>query len=152
VYSVGDRVWLDARNIRTNWQSKKLDWKNLRPFLVMKVVSSHAYWLDLPDSIKIHPVFHVSLLWPAALESDYLPGQQNPPLDPILIDGEPEYVVERIERIRFNKRRCWYEYLTRWTGYNKLLWELAKALRDTEAIEQFHTWYPSEPNPFPDLD
>jgi hypothetical protein len=55
--------------------------------------------------MKIHPVFHVSLLQPAALESDYLPGQQNLPLDPILIDGEPEYVVERIERIQFNKRR-----------------------------------------------
>jgi hypothetical protein len=61
-YSVGDRVWLDARNIRTNRQSKKLDWKNLRPFSVTKVVSSHAYQLDLPDSMKIHPVFHVSLL------------------------------------------------------------------------------------------
>jgi hypothetical protein len=151
-YSVGDRVWLDARNIRTNRQSKKLDWKNLGPFSVMKVVSSHAYRLDLPDSMKIHPVFHVSLLRPAAPESDYLPGQQNPPPDPILIDGEPEYVVERIERIRFNKRRRRYEYLTRWTGYDELSWEPAEALRDTEAIEQFHTRYPSEPNPFPDLD
>jgi hypothetical protein len=151
-YSVGDRLWLDARNIRTNRQSKKLDWKNLGPFSVTKVVSSHAYRLDLPDSMKIHPVFHVSLLRPAAPESDYLPGQQNPPPDPILIDGEPEYVVERIERIRFNRRRRRYEYLTRWTGYDELSWEPAEALRDTEATEEFHTRYPSEPNPFPDPD
>jgi hypothetical protein len=78
----------------------------------MKVVSSHAYRLDLPNSMKIYPVFYVSLLQLAALESNYLPGQQNPPPDPILIDGEPEYVVKRIERIRFNKRRRRYEYLT----------------------------------------
>jgi hypothetical protein len=116
------------------------------------VVSSHAYQLDLPDSIKIHPVFHVSLLQPAAPESDYLPSQQNLPPDPILINREPEYVVERIERIRFNKRRRWYEYLTQWTSYNELSWEPAEALRDTEAIEQFHTQYPSKLNPFPDLD
>jgi hypothetical protein len=102
--------------------------------------------------MKIYPVFYVSLLQLAALESNYLPGQQNPPPDPILIDGEPEYVVKRIERIRFNKRRRRYEYLTWWTGYNELSWEPAEALRDTEAIEQFHTRYPSKPNLFPDLD
>jgi hypothetical protein len=62
--------------------------------------------------MKIHPVFYVSLLQLAAPESDYLPSQQNPPLDPILIDREPKYVVERIERVRFNKRRRQYEYLT----------------------------------------
>ena len=73
-YSVGDHVWLDARNIRTNRQSKKLDWKNLGPFPVTQMVSSHAYRLDLPDSMKIHPVFHVSLLQPASPKSDYLPG------------------------------------------------------------------------------
>ncbi len=61
-YAVGDRIWLDARNIKTSRQSKKLDWKNLGPFTVTQVVSSHAYRLDLPDSMKIHPVFHVSLL------------------------------------------------------------------------------------------
>jgi hypothetical protein len=42
-YSVGDHVWLDARNIRTNRQLKKLDWKNLRLFPVTQMVSSHAY-------------------------------------------------------------------------------------------------------------
>jgi hypothetical protein len=73
-YTVGDRVWLDARNIRTNRQSKKLDWKNLGPYKVAQMVSSHAYRLELPDSMKIHPVFHVSLLRPAAPNTEYLPG------------------------------------------------------------------------------
>jgi hypothetical protein len=71
--------------------------------------------------MKIHPVFYVSLLRPAAPESDYLPNQQNLPLDPVIIDDEPEYVVESVEEIRFNKRRRKYKYLTRWTGYDKLL-------------------------------
>jgi hypothetical protein len=150
-YSVGDHVWLDARNIRTSRQSKKLDWKNLGPFPVTQMVSSHAYRLDLPDSMKIHPVFHVSLLRPASPKSDYLPGQRNPPPDPVLIDGEPEYVIKGVEKIRFNKKRRQYEYLTRWTGSDELSWEPAESLRDTEAAEQFHTQYPSEPNPFPDL-
>jgi hypothetical protein len=149
-YAAGDRVWLDARNIRTNRQSKKLDWKNLGPYTVSYAVSSHAYRLNLPDSMKIHPVFHVSLLRPAAPESDYLPGQQNPPPDPVIIDDEPEYVIESLEKIRFNKRRRRYEYLTRWTGYDELSWEPAESLRETEAAGRFHARYPLEPNPYPD--
>ena len=31
-YEVGDEVWLDARNIKTQRSSKKLDWKNLGPY------------------------------------------------------------------------------------------------------------------------
>ena len=74
-YKIGDSVWLDARNIRTKRQSKKLDWKNLGLYKISKVVSSHAYRLDLPDSMKLlHPVFHVSLLRPAPNDIDYLLG------------------------------------------------------------------------------
>ena len=69
------------------------------------MVSSHAYRLELPDSMKIHLVFHVSLLRPAAPNTEYLPGQQNPPPDPVIVDGEPEYVVESVEKIRYNKKR-----------------------------------------------
>jgi hypothetical protein len=100
--------------------------------------------------MRIHPVFHVSLLRPAAPETEYLPGQQNPPPEPIVIDGEPEYVVESVEKIRYNKKRRIYEYLTRWAGYDELSWEPAEALRDTEATGRFHARYPSEPNPYPD--
>jgi hypothetical protein len=42
-YKVGNKVWLDARNIRTQRASKKLDWKNLGPYRVAKRISSHAY-------------------------------------------------------------------------------------------------------------
>lgn len=149
-YAAGDRVWLNAKNIRTNRQSKKLDWKNLGPFTVAHMVSSHAYRLNLPESMKIHPVFHVSLLRPAAPESDYLPGQHNPPPDPIVVDEELEYIIESVERIRYNKKRRIYEYLTRWTGYDELSWEPAESLRKTEAVGRFHTRYPTEPNPYPD--
>ena len=64
--------------------------------------------------IKIHPVFHVSLL--KAYRSD---GRVQPPPPPVEIEGEPAYLVEQIlyhrdvKRGRGSKR----EYLVKWLGY-----------------------------------
>ncbi|KAI1673224.1 hypothetical protein L13192_04083 [Pyrenophora tritici-repentis] len=104
-YEVGDEVWLDARNIRTQRASKKLDWKNLGPYRVVRKISSQAYRLDLPATMKIHPVFYVSLLRLAAAKSDFLPGQHVPPPEPVFVDGELYYFVESVENLRYNKRR-----------------------------------------------
>jgi hypothetical protein len=143
-YQVGDSVWLDARNIRTKRASKKLDWKNLGPYKVVKVVSSHAYRLELPDTVNIHPVFHVSLLRPAADESEYLPGQRNPPPGPVEVDEDLEYFVESVEDVRYNKRKRTHEYLVKWTGYDEPTWEPADALDDAEAVDDFYRRYPNK--------
>jgi transposase InsO family protein len=58
----GDKVWLSARNIKTNRPSKKLDHRNLGPFTIIEPVGSRSFRLDLPPSMKIHNVFHVNLL------------------------------------------------------------------------------------------
>ena len=61
-FQPGDKVWLDARNIKTTRPARKLDWKRLGPYPIRHVVSSHVYKLELPADIKIHPVQPVSLL------------------------------------------------------------------------------------------
>jgi hypothetical protein len=48
-YAVGDRVWLDAKNIPTRRPSKKLDDKRLGPFKVLSKVGSSSYRIKLPD-------------------------------------------------------------------------------------------------------
>jgi hypothetical protein len=60
--------------------------------------------------MKIHPVFHVSLLRLAAKETDHIPGQNAPPPEPVIIDNEEEYFVDSIEGLRFNKRKKRHEY------------------------------------------
>jgi len=85
---VGDEVWLLRRHVKTTHPSTKLDFKCLGKFRILQKVSSHAYKLDLPASMKIHPVFHGSLLEPAA--TDPLPGQTQPPPPPVIVDDKPE--------------------------------------------------------------
>ncbi len=84
--------------------------KFVGPFRITQQVNEVAYKLDLPATMKIHDVFHVSLLKP------YRPGRSSPPPCPIEIDGELEYEVETIcthrERTKGKK-----EYYVKWLGY-----------------------------------
>ena len=91
-YKIGDEVWLLRRHIQTTRQSSKLDFKRLRRLKIIQKISSHAYKLDLPTSMKCHPVFHVSLLEPAA--SNPLAGQKQPAPPPIIVDDNVEFEVE----------------------------------------------------------
>jgi len=48
--------------VKTQRPSDKLDFKKFRPFRINKVVRPVNYQLELPKTMKIHPVFHISLL------------------------------------------------------------------------------------------
>ena len=146
-YRVGDLVWLDARNIKTRRPSKKLDWKNIGPFPVTQVVSPYAYRLGLPDSMKIHDVFHTNLLRPAPGPDAALPGQRNEPPPPVEADGEQEWFIDRIEDSRYNRRRRQYEFLVKWTGYDELTWEPHEFVKETAALTEYYARYPTRPRP-----
>src|SRR5882762_1964397 len=61
-FKPGDEVWLNAENLMTERPSKKLDFKRLGPFRVLRKVSDLAYELKLPSSFRIHPVISASRL------------------------------------------------------------------------------------------
>ncbi|KAL5606217.1 uncharacterized protein BROUX77_003410 [Berkeleyomyces rouxiae] len=134
----GDLVWLLSRNIRTTRPSKKLDFKKLGPFKILRKVSSHAYELALPATMKVHPVFHVCLLEPCA--SDPLPGQKNPPPPPVIVDGEEEFVVKEIIGV---SSRGPLQYQVVWEGYEHdgPSWDPDTAMADADApTESPDTW------------
>jgi hypothetical protein len=148
-FRVDQEVWLDARNIKTLRPAKKLDWKNCGPFRIEKVVSPWAYRLALPESMKIHPVFHVSLLQPAA--DDPLPAQRNEPPPPIEVDGLQEWEVEEVLDSRWDRRgrgRPRLKYTVKWTGYDEPEEVPASHLENAqEVVRNFHRRYPYKPGP-----
>ena len=143
-YAVGDEVFLSTKNIETKRPSKKLDWKRIGPFVVKRMVSPYAYELDLPVSMKIHPVFHVSLL--SLAPSNPVPGQQQAPPPPIEIEGEQEWEVDQVMDSRRRYGRL--EYLVKYVGYSEPSWQPASDLDHApDLVSNFHTRYPRKPRP-----
>ena len=142
-FQPGDKVWLNAKNIRTRRPSRKLDNKRLGPFTVDTAIGTHAYRLLLPDSMQVHPVFHVSLMDP--VREDPLPGQAITPPPPVIVDGDTEYEVEEVLDSKLERRRLWY--LVKWTGYDQPTWEPCEYLDEVAAVDTFHNRFPNKPGP-----
>lgn len=148
-FNVGDEVMLSARHIRTTRPTKKLDYRSIGPFKIIAKISSHAYRLDLPQSMRIHNVFHVSLLEPH--KPNTLPGRVQEPPPPIEIDDDLEYEVERIVDSKFDLRyACKLRYLVEWSGYtgqDRYTWEGADQLNCPRHVQDFHERHPDKPGP-----
>ena len=61
-YKVGNMVYLNSKNIKSMRPSKKLDYKYYRLYKIELPFGKQAYCFWLPPSMKIHNVFHMSLL------------------------------------------------------------------------------------------
>jgi hypothetical protein len=153
-YKVGDKVYLDMRNVKTLRPSKKLDVKNEGPFSVAEAINSHAYRLALPKEWKIHDVFHVSRL---RLDSnDPLPGQTPTNPNPVPVANEDgnethdEWHFKRIlnSRVVGRGRTQRPQYFVEWTNYAPS-WTNAEDLAGCDSdIRDFHSRNPHKPGPW----
>ncbi|SPC67975.1 uncharacterized protein UHOD_12199 [Ustilago sp. UG-2017b] len=118
-FQPSDRVWLSAENIRSLRPTKKLDYHHLRPFSISEVISSHAYRLQLPPSMKIHNIdieYKVEQVLDSKVDHCYS--------DPLF-------------------------YLVRWVGYrpDHNSWEPASNLTHaSDMIAEFHAANPTHPS------
>ncbi|KAE8206768.1 hypothetical protein CF327_g7494, partial [Tilletia walkeri] len=150
-FHVGDLVMLSAKNIRSKRPTAKLDNRFLGPFKITARISSHAYRLELPSSMRIHNVFHVSLLEPH--KTNTFPGRVQDPPPPIEIDGDIQYEVERIVDSKLDRRYgCQLRYRVEWSGYtgeDRYTWEGADQLNCPHHVADFHRRHPDKPRSAP---
>jgi hypothetical protein len=95
----GNLVYLLRRNIKITRPSNKLNHKKLGSFKVKRNIKNIYYKLYLPFTIKIHPVFHISLLKQAD------PDTPTKPVPEIYLNLQKEiYIVEKIFKIRRHRK------------------------------------------------
>lgn len=147
-FEPGQKVWLDTRNLSFKGIPRKLADKFAGPYPVKRRVGELAYELKLPSDLKVHPVFHVSLL--RAHRASTLPGRHPSEPAPIDVDGEEEYEVERILDSRRHGRWRSLQYLVQWKGYGPEhnQWLPATAVKHAPVlIREFHRTHPRSPAP-----
>ena len=93
-WKVGDKVWLEGKNLRLCYPTKKLTPKREGPFKISQVISPLAYHLRLLLTWKIHDIFHASLLSTYQETAKHRLNFINPP--PEEIEGEEEYEIAEI--------------------------------------------------------
>jgi hypothetical protein len=109
LFTIGQKVWLDTRNIKTNYH-KKMAPKREGPFEIEEALGPVTYRLKLPTTWKIHNVFHAVLLKPY-VETE-VHGENFSRPTPDILDGEEVYNVETI--LKHRRRGRSYQYLIKW--------------------------------------
>lgn len=143
-FKVNDRVWLLSKNVSTSRPTSKLDYKRLGPYKIVKQINPVAFQLQLPRTVRLHPVFHVALLEP--YHESKIPNRQNPPPPPININDSDEFEVSEVLDSRIKNGKL--EYLVDWKGYtpDEQSWEPAENLDNCQdLVKQFHIKYPNKP-------
>ena len=136
-FAVGDLVLLSTQNLRLKGILHKLQWKLCGPYKVLERIGTQAYRLKLPDTWRIHPVFHVSLL------KQWWPNTVQKVLGEVELDNADQHQyfdMEKILRWRWNSktRRRRREFLVLWQGYlvEEAEWIPASYFSDQEALQE----------------
>ena len=138
---VNDLVWLSTRNIKLKVPSWKLGPRFIGPYRVIKIINPVAFRLELPQTLRIHNVFHRSLLKRYVEPPEPLPL----PPPPVVVDGSLEFQVEKIVDSRYVRRSL--QYLVHWKGYGseERMWVPASEIKADRLIRAFHRSHPERP-------
>ncbi|PNY17392.1 Ty3/gypsy retrotransposon protein [Trifolium pratense] len=114
-FKVGDWVFVKLRPYRQNSvlgrRFHKLSKRFYGPFKLVRAIGEVAFELELPDTSRIHPVFHVSQLKPC-FDNTVVPLA----LPPETVDNQPCITPIAILDWRTNEENGQQEALVQWEG------------------------------------
>lgn len=157
-YQVGDKVWLDTRNLKVKaGRTSRLGNKNEGPFKISRVIhNGSAYELQLPSTLQVHNVFH-----PWLLHQECTTGPtdvRDAPVASELVRREEddeaveEWPVEEIVNARLFGTKLKYKAV--YPGHHE--WNLRPEWQPWEdfigcagKIADFHHRHPNKPGPWP---
>uniref|UniRef100_A0A1A8H9T6 Integrase catalytic domain-containing protein n=1 Tax=Nothobranchius korthausae TaxID=1143690 RepID=A0A1A8H9T6_9TELE len=113
-YKVGDKVWLASADVPLKGDLRKLLPWYIGPYPVSRIINPVAVKLDLPRSLRIHPIFHVSKLKPFRTSPLHPPPAAPPALR--LVDGSLVFTVSKLLASRRVGRGTW------WIGWVMAWW------------------------------
>jgi len=131
-------VLLEATNLQTTHPKAKLAPHRYGPFKVIWASPTNCK-LELPPQMRIHPVFHNSLLKPYMETDAHGPNFTRPPPE-IVGEEEGHYEIEKILQSCPTRNRKSTQYLVHWKGYTEAdhTWVPAKELTHAkELVQQF---------------
>ncbi|KAJ1574395.1 hypothetical protein NDA15_001263 [Ustilago hordei] len=134
-FKVGDMVYINCRNWKTRRPTPKLDTRFAGPYPVQEWVGRRAYRITLPANLRVHDVFHVSMLEPARTSS--LPQRAEQPTMPPLPDEDLDLEVEALIDKRSHNGTTEYKVL--WRGYSEeaASWEPVENLNCPDLIQEY---------------
>src|SRR5712691_4328789 len=138
VFHQGDQVLLESTNLQTTHPKAKLAPQRYGPFKVIWASPTNCK-LELPSHMRIHPVFHNSLLKPYKETLAHRPNFKHPSPE-IVGREEGHYEIEFILASRPTRNRKSTQYLVKWKGYpaSENSWIPAKELTHAkELLERF---------------
>jgi len=120
-------------NVKKPTRSLKFIPRFAGPFKVIEAIGPSAYRVERPDGCLIHPVIHVSKLWP------YRSDSRNTPPATVLLEQAEHFTVHAILAKRGKRNSI--QYLVQWMGYDALhnTWEPADNLLPTcsKMVQEF---------------
>ena len=95
-YKVGNLVMLSTKNLKyqiIRRRIEKLTERFVGPYKIKKIISTNVVKLELPSTIRIHPVVNISRICRYVGQVE---KQRREQPTPVIIEGEKEWEVKKI--------------------------------------------------------
>jgi transposase InsO family protein len=143
-WTVKDKVYVSTRNWKSPLQKKKMADQWVGPYKVLGK-EGNSWRIDLPETMKVHPVFAPDMLRKAA--DNPLPGQQEQEGNKMEVESDQEWEVKAIVDCKVTDKLLYYK--AEWMNRDPdLEWYEAYDFKySPHKVRDYHKSHPKKPGP-----